>query len=208
MSKRTERMSRSAAERINRKDTVIRQNNAELEELRSQYENLDICEEDKQVIDDYIACKDARADRMAEKLYEKGRKDVKRCIRIRKLIRRCMILSAIVTVVLVQYNKNENRVAFIEQVALADNAPVALLQVGRPPGSIKMMCGHQTFLDVHASAHLAGGAEQDTNMAGIHVGKEFCLADVGVGLMDEGDFFRRNPQRDKFASYVVIDGKL
>ena len=33
MSKRTERMSRSAAERINRKDTVIRQNNAELEEL-------------------------------------------------------------------------------------------------------------------------------------------------------------------------------
>ena len=108
MSKRTERMSRSAAERINRKDTVIRQNNAELEELRSQYENLDICEEDKQqVIDDYIACKDARADRMAEKLYEKGRKDVKRGIRIRKLIRRCMILSAIVTVVLVQYNKNE-----------------------------------------------------------------------------------------------------
>ena len=79
MSKRTERMSRSAAERLNRKDTVIRQNNAELEELRSQYENLDICEEDKQVIDDYIACKDARADRMAEKLYEKGRKDVKRC---------------------------------------------------------------------------------------------------------------------------------
>ena len=107
MSKRTERMSRSAAERINRKDTVIRQNNAELEELRNQYENLDICEEDKQVIDDYIACKDARADRMAEKLYEKGRKDVKRCIRIRKLIRRCMILSAIVTVVLIQYNKNE-----------------------------------------------------------------------------------------------------
>ena len=97
MSKRTERMSRSAAERINRKDTVIRQNNAELEELRSQYENLDICEEDKQVIDDYIACKDARADRMAEKLYEKGRKDVKRCVRIRKLIRRCMILSVIAT---------------------------------------------------------------------------------------------------------------
>ena len=107
MSKRTERMSWSAAERINRKDTVIRQNNAELEELRSQYENLDICEEDKQVIDDYIACKDARADRMAERLYEKGRKDVKRGIRIRKLIRRCVILSAIVTVVLIQYNKNE-----------------------------------------------------------------------------------------------------
>ncbi len=116
MSKRTERMSRSAAERINRKDTVIRQNNAELEELRNQYENLDICEEDKQVIDDYIACKDARADRMAEKLYEKGRKDVKRCIRIRKLIRRCMILSAIVTVVLIQYNKNEKLRESLEEL--------------------------------------------------------------------------------------------
>ena len=44
MSKRTERMSWSAAERINRKDTVIRQNNTELEELRSQYESLDICD--------------------------------------------------------------------------------------------------------------------------------------------------------------------
>ena len=75
MSKRTERMSRSAAERINRKDTVIRQNNAELEELRSQYESLDICEEDKQVIDDYIACKDARADR-CERTHMKG---TKRC---------------------------------------------------------------------------------------------------------------------------------
>ena len=56
MNKRTERMSRSAAERINRKDTMIRQNNAELEELRSQYENLDICEEDKQVIERIIGC--------------------------------------------------------------------------------------------------------------------------------------------------------
>ena len=80
MSKRTERMSRSAAERITRKDTVI------------------------------------RPDRMAEKLYEKGRKDVKRCIRIRKLIRRCMILSAIVTVVLIQYNKNEKLRESLEEL--------------------------------------------------------------------------------------------
>ena len=68
------------------------------------------------MIDDYIACKDARADRMAEKLYEKGRKDVKKCIRIRKLIRRCMILSAIVTVVLIQYNKNEKLRESLEEL--------------------------------------------------------------------------------------------
>ena len=132
MSKRTERMSRSAAERINRKDIVIRQNNAELEELRSQYENLDICEEDKQVIDDYIACKDARADRMAERLYEKGRKDVKRGIRIRKLIRRCVILSAIVTVVLIQYNKNEKLRESLEELLKMQNMCNLYACIGYP----------------------------------------------------------------------------
>ena len=53
---------------------------------------------------------------MAEKLYEKGRKDVKKCIRIRKLIRRCIILSAIVTVALVQYNKNEKLRESLEEL--------------------------------------------------------------------------------------------
>ena len=94
---------------VNRKDAAIRQHNEELENLKEQYEGLDICDEDKKVIDNYIACKDARAERMAEKLYEKGMKDVKRRIRIRKLIRRCVVLAAIVGVVLVEYDKNDKR---------------------------------------------------------------------------------------------------
>lgn len=49
-----------------RKDAVIRQNSEELQGLKEQYENLELSAENKQVIDDYIACKDARADRMAE----------------------------------------------------------------------------------------------------------------------------------------------
>ena len=109
MRKRTKRMKQAAEDRICRKDAVIRRNNEELQGLKDQYENLDISAEDKQVIDDYIACKDARADRMAEKLYEKGMKDVKRCIRIRKLIRRCVVLAAIVGVVLVEYDRNDKR---------------------------------------------------------------------------------------------------
>ena len=109
MSKRTKRMKQAAEDRICRKDAVIRQNNEELQGLKDQYENLELSAEDKQVIDDYIACKDARADRMAEKLYEKGMKDVKRRIRIKKLIRRCVVLAAIVGVVLVEYDKNDKR---------------------------------------------------------------------------------------------------
>ena len=88
---------------------MIRQNSEELQGLKEQYENLELSAENKQVIDDYIACKDARADRMAEKLYEKGMKDVKRRIRVKKLIRRCVVLVAIVGVVLVEYDKNDKR---------------------------------------------------------------------------------------------------
>lgn len=88
---------------------MIRQNSEELQGLKEQYENLELSAENKQVIDDYIACKDARADRMAEKLYEKGMKDVKRRIRVKKLIRRCVVLAAIVGVVLVEYDKNDKR---------------------------------------------------------------------------------------------------
>lgn len=109
MSKRTKRMKQAAEDRICRKDAVIRHNNEELRGLKDQYENLELSAEDKQVIDDYIACRDARADRMAEKLYEKGMKDMKRRIRIRKLIRRCVVLAAIVGVVLVEYDKNDKR---------------------------------------------------------------------------------------------------
>ena len=109
MSKRTKRMKQAAEDRICRKDAVIRQNNEELQELKNQYESLELSAEDRQVIDDYIACRDARADRMAEKLYEKGMKDMKRRIRIRKLIRRCVVLAAIVGVVLVEYDKNDKR---------------------------------------------------------------------------------------------------
>ena len=109
MSKRTRRMKQAAEDRICRRDAVIRQNSKELQGLKDQYENLELSAEDKQVIDDYIACKDARADRMAEKLYEKGMKDVKRRIRIKKLIRRCVVLAAIVGVVLVEYDKNDKR---------------------------------------------------------------------------------------------------
>ena len=88
---------------------MIRQNSEELQGLKEQYENLELSAENKQVIDDYIACKDARADRMAEKLYEKGMKDVKRRIRVKKLVRRCVVLAAIVGVVLVEYDKNDKR---------------------------------------------------------------------------------------------------
>ncbi len=102
-------MKQAAEEKICCKDAMIRQNNKELQGLKDMYESLELSAEDKCVIDDYIACKDARAERMAEKLYEKGMKDVKRRIRIRRLIHRCVVLTAIAGVVLVEYDRNDKR---------------------------------------------------------------------------------------------------
>lgn len=116
MGKRIKRRKQAAEDRINRKDTVIRQNNEDLEKLKKQYEDLDICKEDRKVIDNYIACKDARADRMAEKLYEKGTKDMKKRIWIRKLIRRSVVLISIVTVVLIELNKNDKKWEKLDEI--------------------------------------------------------------------------------------------
>lgn len=41
MGKRIKRRKQAAEDRINRKDTVIRQNNEDLENLKKQYEDLD-----------------------------------------------------------------------------------------------------------------------------------------------------------------------
>lgn len=116
MGKRIKRRKQAAEDRINRKDVVIRQNNEELQELKKQYEDLDIREEDRKVIDNYIASKDARADRMAEKLYEKGTKDMKKRIWIRKLIRRSVVLISVVTVVLIELNKNDKKWEKLDEV--------------------------------------------------------------------------------------------
>ena len=70
------------------------------------------------------------------------------------------------------------------------------------------MRGHQPFLDVHASAHLGGGTEQNADTPGVHITEQLCLSYIRTGVVNEGYFFRRNPPRDKFASYVVIDGEL
>lgn len=42
--------------------------------------------------------------------------DVKRRIRIRKLIRRCVVLAAIVGVVLVEYDRNDKRWDKLDQI--------------------------------------------------------------------------------------------
>ena len=105
MSKRTQKMRQTAEQKINRKDKEIIQSNEEVEELKKQYEELKISNRDKKVIDEYLVCKDSRADKMGQKLYERGMKDVKRRIRIRKFLRRSTVLLAILAFVILDHEK-------------------------------------------------------------------------------------------------------
>ena len=64
------------------------------------------------------------------------------------------------------------RISLIEQIPLTYDPSISLFKVARPPGGIKMMRGYQTLLHVHASTHLGGGAEQYSDMTGVHVAEQ------------------------------------
>src|SRR4051794_15304391 len=55
------------------------------------------------------------------------------------------------------------------RVALAEDAAVALLDLGRLPRRVEVVQGDQPLLDVGAGAHLGGQAEQDAHPARAHL---------------------------------------
>jgi hypothetical protein len=99
------------------------------------------------------------------------------------------------------------RIALVESVTLADNPPVALFQIGRTPGRIKVVRGHKTFLDIHARAHFGRATHEYANPPGLHIGKQLCFPQICVGIVDEGDLIGGYAFVYKFALYIVVDGK-
>ena len=66
---------------------------------------------------------------------------------------------------------------------------------------------HQTFLHIRSCPHLLGAAHQHPYLTGTHFGEQLLLFDLGVRVMDEGDFFFWNACRDQLPADVLIDGK-
>ena len=60
---------------INNEAREIIQDNQDLEELRNRYEDLDISEQSRNIIDDYIACILSREKRMEVLIYYAGMLD-------------------------------------------------------------------------------------------------------------------------------------
>ena len=64
---------------------------------------------------------------------------------------------------------------FLVLVALAEDAAVALLDLGRLPRGVEVMQGDQAFLDVGAGAHLLGAADQHAHRTLPTFSKRACF---------------------------------
>lgn len=105
MSKKIEKMRWRAEDRIYNQDEWVRQDNEELLLLEQKLEDLDLTEKEREVIDNYIACRESREDRMGYLLYKAGMKDTKRKIKIRKTISRLVCAAAVGTVIVILHEK-------------------------------------------------------------------------------------------------------
>ena len=93
-------------------------------------------------------------------------------------------------------------------ITLPDDAARTLLEVTRSPRAITVVYGNESILAVGTCAHLGSAADQYTDVAGADAGKELLFLDFCIGIMDEGDLFRRNTTGDQLGSNIIVHGEL
>ena len=96
--------------------------------------------------------------------------------------------------------------ACLVRIALAQDAAVALLDLGGLPGGIEVMQRHEAFLDVGAGAHLLRAADQHPDDAGADLLEQGLFLGVGVGIANRGDLLARYAVLDQLVDNFVIDG--
>ena len=92
-------------------------------------------------------------------------------------------------------------------VPLADDAPLALLHVGRLPRDVQVMQGDQALLHVRPRAHLLRGSEHDPDRSGVDLLEQRRLLVVRVVVVDESDLAFRDPALNQRGLQVVVDGE-
>ena len=80
---------------------------------------------------------------------------------------------------------------FLVLVALAEDAALALLDLGRLPRGVEVMQGDQAFLDVGAGAHLLRAADEHAHRTLPDLLEEGLFLGVGFGVADGGDLLAR-----------------
>ena len=96
---------------------------------------------------------------------------------------------------------------FRVRVALAQDAALALFDIGRPPRRIEMMQRDEPFLHVGAGTHLLRAAEENADFAGAHVAKQIELRRVAVVILHELDLGRRHAEFHQLVAHVFINGE-
>ena len=96
-------------------------------------------------------------------------------------------------------------VHFLIFIALTNDAPFALLKVGRTPRTIQMVQSDELLLTVGASAHALGAAQQDTHLTASHFSEQVFLLYLALGVVDEGDLVFGNTQFQQFCVNIIIN---
>jgi hypothetical protein len=87
-----------------------------------------------------------------------------------------------------------------EQVALPEDAALALLDVRRAPRRVEVVQRDEPILHVRAGAHLLGRAHEHADLAGAHRVEERLFLHVGLRLVDERDLVARDAEVDEPSS--------
>jgi hypothetical protein len=89
-------------------------------------------------------------------------------------------------------------------VALAQDASLALGDVGRAPRAVEVVQGDRAGLDVGADAHLGGRADEHGDVAGAAGVEQAGLLGVSVGLVDVADLLPGHPPLDEQFGQGVV----
>ena len=90
------------------------------------------------------------------------------------------------------------------EVALPQDAAVALGDVGGPPGCVQVVQGDGPVLHVGADAHLLGRTDQDSDPPGPAGGEQLGLVPVGLGFVDEPDRLRGQAAGNELVAELVV----
>ncbi len=82
-----------------------------------------------------------------------------------------------------------------------------MLHVCRSPWRVEVMQGNQPFLHVRPRPHLLRAAEKNTNLARAHITEQRQLGNIGIVVLNEGDFRAGDAELFQLLRHVIIDGK-
>ena len=84
------------------------------------------------------------------------------------------------------------RVGQIQLVFLSDDAPFALLQIGRTPRRVEMMQRDKPLLRVHPRSHHVGRTDEYPHIAGIYTSEQLGLLFSSIMIVDKLNLALRN----------------